>query len=85
MKMYGRKEAEGRIPHVVKTIALLAIELRIDLDNHPITSRTLEKTMYALSGQIGHLYKLFTVVWRDEGLKRVLEWEKKQKATPPAV
>ena len=75
--MYGRKEAEGRIPHVVKSVCLLGIELMMDLETASLTSRKVEKTMYALSGHIGHLSKLFAVVWRDEGLKRL---EKKELA-----
>ena len=67
---YTPKEAEARIPTVIKRMVLTGIELEILLDTHPIDSREVENLVIALTGHAGHLSRLCHVIWKHEGLTR---------------
>lgn len=64
MKAFSPKEAEGRIPHVLKSITLTAIECMTLLDNHSVRSRRIEAEVMALQGYVAHLLKLSYIVWK---------------------
>lgn len=70
-KKYSRDEAEGRIPLVAKRVALQAVDLVIALEKYRINSQEIESRVWSLSGLTGYMNRLFHVVWRDEGLKRL--------------
>jgi len=67
---YTPDQARGRIPVVLKRIALTAVDITIQLEKHGIDSHEVESRVHALTGLAGHLSGLCHVIWKDEGLKR---------------
>lgn len=59
---YTVKDAQVRIPEMLKRIALLAIEGNIALDTYAINSHNFEIVIFGLQGCIGDLTKLFMTV-----------------------
>lgn len=67
---YTPEEARGRIPAVARHVALEAVDLVIALEKHPVDSAEVERRIFSLTGQAGHLTRLCHVIWKAEGLKR---------------
>jgi len=70
---YTPDEARGRIPVVAKRVALEAVGLVIAMEKYPINSAEIERRLFSLTGQVGHLFKLCHVIWKYEGLKQAAE------------
>jgi len=66
---YTKEEAEGLIPSVARLVALGAVDLVISLDHYPLDSGEIERRLWALSGEFGHLSKLFHVLWKARALE----------------
>jgi len=67
---YTPDEAKGRIPETAKRVALEAVDLVIALDKLPIDSQGVERRLWSLTGQVGHLNRLFHVIWKFEALEQ---------------
>ena len=67
---YTPDQARGRIPTVIKRMALTAVDIMVQLEAHDVDSQEVESRIHALTGLAGHLSGLCHVVWKSEGLKR---------------
>jgi len=67
---YTPDEAEARIPEVARRVALEAVDLVIALDRHQINSQAVERRLWSLTGQVGHLNRLVHVVWKFKALEQ---------------
>lgn len=67
---YTGEEALWKIPIIAKRVALSSIDLVIQLENYPVNSHEIESRMWALSGQIGHMNRLFHTYWKAEAKKK---------------
>lgn len=63
---YTVEVARRRIPEVLKTVALSAIDAAIILDTLPINSREFESRVWSLQGSIAHLMKLYMTIAKAE-------------------
>jgi hypothetical protein len=67
---YTKEEAAERIPSVARLVALGAVDLVITLDHYPLNSGELEMKLWQLTGEVGHLNKLFHTLWKADALAR---------------
>jgi len=67
---YTPDEAQLRIPIVAKRVALEAVDLVIALDRHALDSHAIERRIWSLTGQVGHLARLCHVIWKYKGLEQ---------------
>lgn len=65
MKIYTVKEAEARVPGVVKLIAREAIDLMWLLETHTVNTAAVEGKMFSIQGYANHLIQLGYKVWRQ--------------------
>jgi len=67
---YTPEEAEARIPLVARQVALEAVDLVIALDKLPTNSQGVERRLWSLTGQVGHLNRLVHTVWKFKALEQ---------------
>ena len=70
---YTPKEAQARIPVLLRRIALTTVDIAKQMDEYPIDSQVIETRVLALSGLVGLLVRLCHIIWRYEALKRLTE------------
>ena len=70
---YTPKEAQAKIPILLRRIALTAVDITMQLDEYPIDSQAIETRVLALSGMAGLLSRMCHIIWRYEALKRLTE------------